>query len=163
MDAFNVISGIASIGGAIFALWQATQAKQSAEFAKDIEKNIKHHRATSDISKLKEKAEYLLSQVSIYGHGGHQIKYQLADHDKNSELIQGFVLKVQECLDSFSGRTKKEIDALAQDIDDELKSFNAPGIIDADRKTSGRTIVAKVNMLNSKFKSSLDKKIEQGI
>lgn len=162
MDAFNIIAGIASIGGAIFALWQAKQAKQSAQVAKDIEKNITHHRTTSDVAKLKEKAEFLLSQVSVYGHGGHQTKYQSADHDKNSELIQSFVLIVQEYQNCFTGKTKSEIAVLAQDIDSELNNFNTPNISDTDRKTSGRTIVAKVNMLNSKFKSILDKKIEQG-
>lgn len=162
MDAFNFIAGIASIGGAIFSLWKATQAKQSAKTAKDIENNIKHHRTTSDVAKLKEKAEFLLSQVSVYGHGGHQIKYQTADHNKNSELIQNFVLKVQEYQSCFTGKLKNEIDALAQDIDAELNNFNSTNISDTNRKASGRTIVAKVNMLNSKFKSILDKKIEQG-
>lgn len=162
MDAFNIIAGIASIGSAIFAFVQARKALSSAKEAKQVEKNISHHRTTSDIAKLKEKADSLLSQISVYGFGGHPTKYQAADHDSNSERIQSFTMKVREFESCFTEKIKNEVTALVEDIDTELGKFNTPQITDENRKESGRIIMAKVNMVNSKFKSVLDKKVEKG-
>ncbi len=162
MDIIGIVGGIASIIGAAIAIWQAIEAKNAASEAKKTEKNITHHRLTSDVSKLKEKAESLLSQIKIYAPGGNQAKYQYADHDNNSELIQEFTLKVSEFISCFSGKQKTEIQALCSDIDNELNTFNTPGITDPNRKSSGQKIVGKVNMLNSKFKQVLDKRVEKG-
>lgn len=162
MDLFNVVAGLASIGGGIFSFWQAWEAKKAAENARQIEKNISHHRETSDISRLKEKADALTSEIGVYGPGANAIRYSTADHGKNSELIQDFILKVTEFQGCFKAPTKAQVLTLVSDVETELRVFNTIGINDRDRKESGSKILSKVSMMNSKFKSVLDKKIERG-
>lgn len=162
MDLFNVIAGLASIGGGIFSFWQAWEARKAAEKAKEVERNISHHRETSDISRLKEKADTLTSEIGIYGHGANPIRYSTADHGKNSEMIQDFLLKVTEFQGCFKAPIKAQILALVSDVETELRIFNTINIDDDGRKEAGRKILSKVNMMNSKFKSVLDKKIERG-
>jgi len=162
MDLFNIVAGLASIGGGAFSLWQALEAKKAAENAKEIERNISHHRETSDISRLKEKADALTSEIGIYGPGANLTRYSTADHGKNSEMIQDFILKVTEFQGCFKPPTKTQILALVSDVETELRIFNSAGIDESSRKESGRKILSKVNMMNSRFKSVLDKKIERG-
>jgi len=156
----TIIGTIASIAGAVYSYVQAKSAKTSAEIAKDAEKNIRQHRSTSEIAKIKEKTESLISEVNIYGHGGNINRYQVADHDKNAEKIQGLCLTINGLISSFTGKSKTEIAALSNDIEQELINFNNQNITDESRKASGRTILNKLSMLNSKLKSILDKKVE---
>lgn len=162
MELFNIVAGLASIGGGAFSLWQALEAKKAAENAKEIEKNISHHRETSDISRLKEKADALTLEIGVYGPGANATRYSTADHGKNSEMIQDFVLKVTEFQDCFKSPIKAQVLALVSDVETELRVFNTHGINDSSRKESGSKILSKVSMMNSKFKSVLDKKIVRG-
>jgi hypothetical protein len=158
----TIVGTFASLAGAYISWDQSKKAKAAAKIAKAVEKNITHHRSTSDIAKLKEKVESIISSINVYGHGGSQTRYETANHDANSESIQRTCLSIQECISCFSGNMKKEVEALINDIEVELEAFNQNAISHTERKASGKKILAKFSMLNSKFKSKLDQNVETG-
>lgn len=159
---WTFVGTIASLYGAYLAWDQASKAKKYSEIAKVVENNIKHHRITGDISRIKESIEVLILNMKVYGPGGDKEKFIFTDHKINAERVQDLTLKIEESLHSFSLKERAEIETLKNDINTELINFNSENISADLMRASGSKILGKVSMLNSKFKHLFHKTVEQG-
>lgn len=162
MDWATFIGTAASLYGAYVAWEQAKKAKGYSEIARSIEKRIKRHRLTGEISRIKESIEVLILNMKVYGPGGNQTKFNFTDHKSNAERAQDLTLKIEENLHSFTTKERSEIETLKNDINTELIIFNSGTITDNEIKESGSKILSKVSMLNSKFKHLFTENVERG-
>jgi hypothetical protein len=158
----TTLGTIASLFGAYIAFKQANEAKQAVVIVRDVEKKIKHHRATSDISKLNEKVESIISKIKVYGPGGNPLKFGTTNHSDCSEGIQDVCLDIRKDISCFSGRIKTDLEALLADIEVDLVTFNLENNTEEQKKESGGKILTKFSMINSKLRGKLNSNVERG-
>lgn len=158
----TVLGTVASLFGAYVAFKQANEAKRSVSIVRDVEKKIKHHRATSDISKLNEKVESIINKIKVYGPGGNSLRFSTTNHSDCSEGIQDVCLDIRKDISCFSGKIKTDLEALLADIEIDLVSFNLDNNTEEQKKESGGKILTKFSMINSKLRGKLNSNVEKG-
>lgn len=163
-DSITIVGTIITIIGTIASVYSAIDAKKQAKKAKTVAKkvqaNISHHRITSDISRLKEFTERMITTMKKYGPGANETMIQGADYEGDSITLQDFIITLEENTSTFSGKNRIQVINLRKTLSEELESFNKDTNSIDDRKKVGSSILSNLSMLNSLLKAILNKKVE---
>lgn len=154
----DTVLNILSFALALYALYQSKTAKQ---IAKEVETKFKHNRQTSGLSKLVARLDIIINEVKVFGPAASLDKLQGLDKQKVAESVQDFALFLKESVEVLSSLEQKNADHTYNTLMNLLPTFSDSSKTLAETKDCGSRILSELSTLNSKFKSSLNKKIEK--
>lgn len=158
----SIFGAVASIGGALWALYEARQASKSASKAEIARDELIERRKMVEVSKVHTETDRILKTVSTVGPSCNRSLLQgvsCASIAKEVEEYSRFINEQSSHFsDSFENKAKKMCDDLNENIEalSEAKSFD-------EKKKAGKSIYYRINTFMPTVKALSDEKKERAI
>nr|WP_319401861.1 hypothetical protein [uncultured Carboxylicivirga sp.] len=153
MDAFTIITGLASIIGAIIAISEARKAKNSAEIATSAKNEILDIKNTEEISKVYSETKNIIKELRKVGPTATATKIKGVDNNEIASRVLEYSSLLNEHKSIFN--QQNEVDSLCNKLKTPVQKLaNAK---DADEIINqGKKIYNLINNHLSQIKKELD-------
>lgn len=121
-EIINWIGSFCSIAGAIYALRQASIAKNAANLAQSIKQQLISHRKTSELSELQALLITAQKSFTKYGSANPRGLAGIA-HNTDAEVVLDFIHKLKSFRDYFADQSTNAADDTYTEINLELVEF----------------------------------------
>ena len=156
---WTIVGTIASLIGAIIAIWQASKAKSAASEAERVKEQIIDHRQTYELSNIQISCKKAQKIMAKYGPASSTNSLSGIDSEDDAKEVQEFLLLVTEHRDYFKHKLKPELwneaDALCNKIHPIINEL----VDDSESKAvkeRGTKILLELNKFSSIIKNLID-------
>jgi hypothetical protein len=154
-DMLSYFGTIASIFGAIFALWQSHKASNSASEARKIYDVFISKRELSELKELQISHKKVLAAISKYGPGSTPSNLAGINSSKDANIIQDYIIKIKEYCKYFNVKNKNSAIMLCQTITPILANF-AKSNTDDELRNFGALLFDNISNFSSILKEKID-------
>ena len=151
------IGAIASIFGALFALWQSYNARKSASEAKHIYNSFIEKREIGELKELQIFHRKAISAIANYGPASIPSKLTGINHESDANIIQEYIIQVREYIKYFSKDKKNTAITYCDNITPILDKFAKSNSNDELRKY-GTMLFNYISKFSHIIKDEIDKR-----
>jgi len=155
-----IIGTVASIGGAVVAVWQAKRSTSAANEARLVRAQLIGHRQASELTQLHIVCKKAQKSMEKYGPGSVPANLHGISPEKDAQDVQEFLLLIKENRLHFGNQFPNEADDFCDKLAPILNSF-AQAKKPNDLRQHGTQILLHLSNMTSITKKYLDGKREQ--
>lgn len=156
---FNLVAGLASIGGAIISFWQANKSETAAKLAENIKSQLITNKKNSEISGLMTACDNVIRTMQKYGPGSVPSSLLGITPSTDAQEVQNFYASIKRNRGLFSNNVPNEADLFCAKLLPDLENFSKAND-EAGLKKNGTKIYINLTDLSSIIKTIVDNKIE---
>ena len=155
IDTFNLVAGIASIGGAAFSLWQANKSGKAAREADSIRKQMIRQRENVEIGRLQASCSKAIKSMEKYGPASTSSQLSGISPDRDAFDVQEFILLLKDHRALFGTDSSNAADIFYEIVEPTLNLFSSSKEPNALRD-NGREIIRQLLVMSSLIKMKLN-------
>lgn len=156
----SIIGAIASIGGALWALYAANEASKAASKAELARDEIIERRKIVEVSQVYTETKRILKIVSTVGPSCNQSLLRGIDCADIAKQVEEYSRFINEQSSHFSYIFENKAKELCADLNGDIEALSEAKIFD-DKKKAGKSIYYKINNFMPTVKALADNKKEQ--
>ncbi|MDR4493909.1 MAG: hypothetical protein R3B74_05720 [Nitrospirales bacterium] len=151
---------LASLGGAVASLWQASQARTAASEAIRIRAQLVDHRKASELASMQATCKKAQKSMEKYGPGSVPSSLWGISPNNDAADVQEFLINLKEQRAHFGTRHPNEADQFCDVLTPLLDNFaqaTSPELL----REYGKQIVVHLSSISAAIKKQLDGKREK--
>jgi len=156
----SIISAIASIGGAVWALYEANTASKSASKAETVRDEIIKRRKMVEVSQVYTETNRILKTVSAVGPSCNQSLLRGINCANIARDVEEYSRFINEQSSHFSGLFENRAKELCADLNGDIEALSEAKTFE-NKKAVGKSIYYKINNFMPAVKTLADEKKEQ--
>lgn len=159
LSIFNLVAGLASIGGAVFSFWQASKSESAAKLAASIKTQLITNKKNSEISGLLASCDSAIKTMQKYGPGSVPSSLIGITPSSDAQEVQNFYALIKLNRGLFDTNVPNEADLFCTKLLPDLENFSKAND-ESGLKKNGTKIYINLTDLSSIIKTIVDNKIE---
>jgi len=157
---FNIITGLASLGGAIISIWQARNSKSAAKQVQEVKDHLIANKKTSEISGLFVACNNAQRVMEKFGPGSVPSNLIGITPSKEAQDVQEFYAILKQNRELFGQSERNKADSYCEKLNSSLDEF-ALSQNENDLRKYGKDLFLVLVEISSEIKSLMDNKIER--
>lgn len=158
----SIIGSIASIGGAIWAFYEAKQASKSASKAEMVRDEVIRRRKMLEVSQVHAETNRILNVVSKVGPSCNSTLLRGVNSSDIAKEVEEYSRFINEQSSHFTNFFENHANELCNAIKDDIEAL-AEAKSNEEKKLAGKTIYYKIYNFLPTVKQLSDEKRERGI